>query len=62
MWDLAKAGDIPTVFVMQSMAHITFDHTARVRATDRIEAVRTAMFFNYRELQPGLAAAFPSPG
>jgi hypothetical protein len=50
MRDLAKASDIPTIFVMESMANVAFNHASRVSATNGIQAVWTAMFFNHSEL------------
>src|SRR5512139_3813040 len=57
MRDLADAGDVPTVFMMQGVADLTFDHPARVSAADGLETEWAAMVFHNRKLEPGPATS-----
>src|SRR5258708_36613566 len=45
MRDLARASDIPTVFMVQRMTNFTFHNAARIVAFNNFEAIRAAVLF-----------------
>ena len=56
MRNLADAGDVPAILVMQGVADIALHCSAWIGATYSFEAVGAAMLLHYGELDAELAA------
>ena len=55
MRHLAEAGDCPAISVVQRMTNFAFSDTSRIVSRDGVKTVRTAMFFDHRQLDFWLA-------